>query len=198
MKIPILLLVAVTAASPAAAQDSFTGPFAGIQGGWERHKVDTVSTDIGVLDPRKDSDSFTGGVFVGYDLQVAPWLVTGVELGASLIEGGEVRRSARGQTFEIDAKRSFDATVRAGVPITRRTLAYARGGYANMRVNARLRGPDATRRDSVDLDGWQAGGGLEQRLLANVSTRLEYRYASFGGDNDYDRHDVLLGATFRF
>jgi outer membrane immunogenic protein len=197
MKFPILFLVASAVASPAAAQDTFTGPFVGVQAGWGHHKIGTVATDIGDFDAGKDGDSVTGGVFVGYDLQVSPWLVAGIELGASLAEGEAVSRFARGRSYEIDAKRSFDATVRAGVPITPVTLAYVRGGYANARVGARLTGPESTLRDSIDLDGWQVGGGVERRLLANVSTRLEYRYASFG-DSDYDRHEMLLGVAFRF
>lgn len=194
----LIFFLAIAVASPAAAQDSFTGPFIGAQVGWGHHKIGTVSTDIGDFDASKDSDAVTGGVFVGYDLQVAPWLVTGVELGASLMEGEDVSRSARGQTYKIDAKRSFDATVRVGIPVSRRTLAYVRGGYANMRVGARLTGPEMARRDSVDLDGWQVGGGFERRLLPNVSTRLEYRYASFDGDGDYERHELLLGVAYRF
>jgi outer membrane immunogenic protein len=199
MKFPIFFLGAVfTAASPVAAQVPFAGPFAGIQAGWGRHDIGTIRTRIGDFDARRDRDSFVGGVFTGYDLQIAPWLVTGVEFGASFSEGGEVRQSARGQTYRIDVKRSLDATVRVGVPITSSTLVYARGGYSNARIGVRQTGPDSVRRDSVNLDGWLAGGGFERRLFSNVSSRLEYRYARFGDSSDYHRHDVLLGVAYRF
>ncbi len=168
MKFAILFLVAAVAASPAVAKDNFTGPFVGVQAGWGHSDIRTVSTDIGDFDGREATDAFTGGVFAGYDAHVVPWLVTGVEIGASWTAGGEVRRSARGQSYELDAKRYVDATVRAGVPITLGTLVYARGGYSNAHVSARLERPGATQRGSVDLDGWLVGGGLERRLLSNV------------------------------
>jgi len=76
-----------------------------------------------------------------------------------------------------------------------------RGGYANTRARlARdVGGIAVSQKDN--LDGWFVGGGVERKLLDNVSTRLEYRYADFGNTDDigkYERHQVLAGVAYRF
>lgn len=199
MKSYVPLALAVTAAMPAAAQESFDGPSIGLQAGFGNHEIDTVRTDIGDFDAPEASDSLSVGVFLGYDHQVASWLVLGGEVGVSIAEGEETRRTARGATYTIDVKRSLDASLRAGIPITSTGLLFARGGYANVRVGTELRGAETSGRGSATLDGWLVGGGFEQRLLGNVSGRLEYRYSEFDGSNTgYQRHELLLGAAYRF
>ena len=39
--------------------------------------------------------------------------------------------------------------------------------------------------DEQDLDGWQAGGGIEYRLTPQLSVIGEYLYSSFDVDDDF-------------
>jgi outer membrane immunogenic protein len=45
------------------------------------------------------------------------------------------------------------------------------------------------------------GGGVERKLLDNVSARVEYRYSDLGDNSDtgkFERHQVLAGIAYRF
>lgn len=173
-------------ASPALAQ-SFQGPYVGAQAGWNH--------GVAINDKQ---DSFVGGVFAGYDHEVAPNVVLGAEGGFSL--GASDRIGPAGtDAATIDPHYSFDLSARAGYVLGERSLLYARGGYANERARLTRTVGEATVSDNRTYDGWFVGGGVEHKLLDNVSTRLEYRYSDLGRDGrDYRRHQVLAGVAYRF
>ncbi|WP_257555360.1 outer membrane protein [Sphingobium sp. CFD-2] len=69
--------------------------------------------------------------------------------------------------------------------------------------NARVRTTatvDSKRISSSDnLDGWMIGGGAERLITDHISARLEYRYSDLGeGPSKFDRHQILVGAAYRF
>jgi outer membrane immunogenic protein len=154
--------------------------------------------DGAAIDNRQDT--YTGGVFAGYDYRASDKVVIGAEAGFNLSGDDELRSSTADGFVEVDPRHSFDLTARAGYLVTPRTLVYARGGYENVR--ARLRVEDdgqVALRDSDNLDGWLAGGGVEHALADNVSARLEYRYSDLGSNGaDFSRHQVLAGVAYRF
>ena len=174
--------------APAFAQE-FQGPYAGAQVGWNHDKV--------LADKQ---DAVVGGVFVGYDHQVAPNVVLGVEGGFSVGESDRVGPYGP-DNASLDPRYSFDASARAGYVLGERNLLYVRGGYANTRVRLARDVGGVAVSGKDNLDGWFVGGGVERKLLDNVSTRLEYRYADFGDTDDigkYERHQVLAGVAYRF
>lgn len=179
---------AALVSTPALAQE-FQGPYVGAQAGWNHDKA------VG-----DTQDAVVGGVFAGYDHEVAPNVVLGIEGGFSL--GASDRVGPHGpDNASLDPRYSFDASVRAGYVLGERTLLYARGGYANVRARLTqdVEGVAVTTSDSYD--GWFVGGGVERKLLDNVSTRVEYRYSDFGDDNGFgkhERHQVLAGVAYRF
>lgn len=192
-------VAAVAAPLPASAQAAFDGPYVGVQGGWNGDDVTTVDTPIGALGPAQQRDSVVGGIFAGYDFRATDRIVLGGEAGISVGNDDALSRTSRGVTFSIDPRYSFDVTARAGYLVTPTTLVYARGGYANTRVRADLGLPNGALRGSTSLDGWVAGGGIEQGLSARVSARAEYRFSKLGsGDGKYDRHQALIGVAYRF
>lgn len=67
-------MVAALACSPASAE-VFDGPYLGGQVGWNHDKIGRANTDIGSVEIRDSKDSFTGGVFAGYNHKVAPKVV---------------------------------------------------------------------------------------------------------------------------
>lgn len=200
----LVILTAIGAAftAPAQAQsaeENFNGFTAGIQAGWERRSIDETVLP-GTLDVRltDKSDGFAYGGFVGYDRQFDN-IVVGVEAGFN--PNGKTLNAAvpGGGSIELDSKWSADFTVRAGVTITPRLLAYGRVGYGINRY--RVRGftagnaaPAAS--DSATGEGVIFGGGLEYAVNRNMSLRAEYRRKEFDGSLASDQ--LLSGVAFLF
>lgn len=183
-------LVALSAA-PAMAQSSsdapFNGPYVGIQAG--------LNHDTAI---NRDKDAFIGGVFAGYDREVAPNIVLGAEGGFSL--GASDRIGPAGtDAATIDPNYSFDVSARAGYVVGGNTLVYLRGGYANTRARVTRVVDGTTFSDKNSYDGWFVGGGVERKLLDHVSARLEYRFNDFDANGyDFKRHQALVGVAYRF
>lgn len=177
------------AAAPAVAQTgpSFEGPYVGVQAGWNH--------EIAI---NRDKDAVVGGVYAGYDHQVTPNIVLGVEGGFSLAASDRIGPSGPDQAT-IDPHYSFDLGARAGYVVGEKNLVYVRGGYANERARFTQLAGATTLSENRTNDGWFVGGGVERKLTDTVSTRLEYRYADLGNDGrKYQRHQVLAGVAYHF
>ena len=191
-------LVAISAA-PAAVAQSFDGPFVGIQAGWDLTDVRNPSTAAGTLALDDDRQSFNGGLFAGFDRQVAPRWVLGLEAGADIGSDDALTSSAAAGQAIIDPEWSLDLTARAGYLVDPATLAYLRGGYTNARVETTSTSAAARLTEEENRDGWLLGAGVERQLMRQTSARLEYRYSDLSeGDGRYDRHRLLAGLTYRF
>jgi len=182
-------LVALSAA-PALAQSStsFDGPYVGVQAGWNH--------DIAI---NQKKDAVVGGAFAGYDRQVTPNIVLGVEGGISLAASDRIGPSGPDQAT-IDPHYSFDLSARAGYVVGGNNLLYVRGGYANTQARfTQLVGTNTTLSENRSYDGWFVGGGAERKLTDKVSTRLEYRFNDFDNDgHKFQRHQVLAGIAYHF
>ncbi|BDW80851.1 hypothetical protein MACH24_02890 [Erythrobacter sp. Dej080120_24] len=194
-------LAMLATASPTHAQSSdehFQGVTIGAQAGWEDRTIDaTVLPDTlnTALDDSRDGFAYAG--YVGYDHQLDRFVI-GVEAGFA--PGGKtLRADIPGGSIELDSKWSADLSVRGGVTVTERLLAYGRVGYALNRY--RIRGfatgttaPVAS--DGETADGVIFGGGLEYALSDNASVRAEYRRKEL--DGSLSSNQVLGGVTLRF
>lgn len=191
-------LASATAAAPAFAAP-FDGPYVGAQVGFNRDDIGHVTTDIGDLDGGRGRNSFTGGVFAGYDYSIAPRVVVGGELGLGLTANDSLAGSVGGVPAVLDPRRQIDVTARAGYLVTPQTLVYVRGGYTNLRARVSTDSLAQSTSRTHDLDGWTLGAGTERALSSTVSARVEYRYADLGeGHGKYDRHQVLVGLAYHF
>lgn len=219
---------ALLAAAPALAQDApapdrtqgeitFTGFRAEGRVGYSHQNV-TVFTDaeadaLGVPDRDFGSDAVQLGVGVGYDLAVGP-LVAGVEAGIDW-SLGESRLEFADQQInsKIGYGRDIEVGGRLGFRAGNNVLVYGKGGYTNLRVNARgtgiiADGPDADQLPDElrfggrgNLDGWRVGGGAELALPAGflggaAYAKAEYRHSEYEGDVSKDEGVLALG--FRF
>ena len=194
------LAFAALATAPTAAQaQSFQGPYVGAQAGWNHDRASQAPWDDYAIPLDASRDAVSGGVYLGYDHRVAPNFVLGLEAGVTAARDDALVRSETGATLALDPKYSIDASARAGYLLDPATMVYARGGYARLRVHTSQAGKDGVLKQNANLDGWLAGAGIERLLTPNLSTRLEYRYSDFGGNGgDVQRHQVLLGASYRF
>ena len=152
---------------------SWTGPYAGLTGGY------------GWASP---GSGFEGGGYLGYNIQTNQHFVVGIE--------GDVTASGKnGSNGTYDVKNNWDATLRGRVGYAvNKVLIYGTGGVAFGGVqNA---GASATN------TGWTAGAGIEAAVTQNVTARVEYRHTDLGGlpagGGDYSSNDLLVGVGFKF
>lgn len=192
-----ILSTTMVAASAHAAP--FRGPYVGLEAGIGRDKVGRAATDLGDIRGDHGRTSFTGGVFAGYDVTIAPRVVIGGELTLDASAGDSINGSAGGEAAVLDPKRQISVTGRAGYLIDSETLVYARGGYTNVRASVSTNSPNGALGRSRELDGWTLGAGAERQLSSTISARVEYRYSDLSqGRGSVDRHQVLAALAYHF
>jgi opacity protein-like surface antigen len=205
---------------PPSAQ-SWTGPYLGASFGDRWSNSNWTTTGIGdPLGPPAptavtpafipvNSATFRAGTYLGFNVQIAPWLLFGVE---GDVAGGNSRKKIAGipgtdpGSLDQDSasiKQGWDASVRGrlGVLVGPSFLIYGTGGVAwqQFEVTATCTGAfdswcTDTRGETAAFikTGWTAGGGVEARLGGNWLGRVEYRYSNFGRvDNEF-----FAGAPF--
>jgi len=153
-----------------------------------------------------NSSSLWGGVYAGYNWQVATSWVWGVEGNFAWgnnsstqggIPGAESPTVAGAPGLDSsNVKQTWDASLRlrGGFLVTPQTLVYVTGGAAFTRVQFSAFCGTAypvgwcTAAADIGLTstitstraGWTVGGGIETRLWGNWLGRAEYRYADYG------------------
>lgn len=196
----ILAAVATTAfATPALAQTT-GAPFTGL-------RIEGVAGYDALKDGHDTSDGFVYGGAVGYDVQLNN-LVVGAEgeLTGSTADTRTDNFINQGDRFRVGMGRDLYLGARVGFPLNPTTMAYAKGGYTNARIDTRYTQGSTEVRDHTDLDGFRLGAGLEHQIGANTYIKGEYRYSNYGhADNsvgrydiDVDRHQLVAGVGMRF
>ncbi len=141
---------------------SWNGPEIGLIAGygWGTPKVGT----------KFDADGWGGGVYAGYNFQVAPNFVLG-------IEGDLTLNDMKGSSGPFTVSNQWNATLRAraGYSVDR-FLLYGTGGLAV--GGLKVSNPAAS--DDRTVSGWTLGGGVEAAVTSSVTARLEYRYTDLG------------------
>lgn len=142
-----------------------------------------------------------GGGQVGFNYQISPWLVAGLETDfqGTGIGGGNVARHT-----------PWIGTVRGRIgftPFSPKLMVYATGGFAYGRMSI---GPFPFGQTFSTLGtGWTAGGGLEYALTPNWSVKAEYLFANLSGNfptgpfftsqkESVGDHIVRVGVNYRF
>jgi outer membrane immunogenic protein len=172
---------------------SWTGLYVGanIGGGWlDRYERDGWGTawngfgwfPVFVFGSDNTRGGVIGGGQVGYNYQVSPLFVVGVETdiqGSSVGGGG-----GGGGLFFGGVPRSVPwfGTVRGRVGVSLfnpQLLIYGTGGFAygDLQLNTGWFG--SVRQTAT---GWTAGGGVEYAFLPNWSAKVEYLYNNIGAN----------------
>lgn len=187
-----------TSAHARSDDEPFEGLSIGVQAGWEDRKIDeTVLPDTLNATLSDKRDGFVYGGYVAYDQQIGA-VVVGAEAGVN--PGGRtLTANVPGGSIELDSRWSADFSVRAGVTVTPRLLAYGRAGYSLNRY--RIRGfaggsPAPVVSEGETVDGITFGGGLEYALPGKMSVRAEYRRKEL--DGSLTSNQILGGVTLRF
>jgi len=216
-----LLLAAGSAmalAVPAQAQEdhSFTGPWVAGVGGYDKNQAGSSADNDANSDDDQSAEGVVWGGAVGYDVDLGT-MVVGAEAELTESTADTNTNSADSEQFglgSVEAGRDIYVGARAGFKATPNTLVYAKGGYTNARYG--FLGTDGTVEDRqhIDVDGWRAGAGVEQRIGSNAFAKLEYRYSKYSNaeidfepegipdtdpvDVDLDRHQVMASVGWRF
>ena len=213
-----LLAGSLAAYSPASAQSlPGTGPSIGFTSGYgwggSRQRDEFIPPPPVIPQNNNDGNydvrGGSIGLAAGYGFLLNQWLL-GVEADINLadIDGSS---SACGGTHRCGTELEGYGTLRGrvGTYLGTSTLIYATGGLAVGRIHAYDR-LDPSFEGTKTKAGWTVGAGLEQKLVANWSMKLEYLYMDFGRDEyftipnftpervDLDLHTVRLGLTYSF
>jgi outer membrane immunogenic protein len=193
---------------------SWTGAYAGISlgGRWAdtTWATGSIGLPLGPADPTTSSASFNSstiraGGYIGYNWQVAPVWVVGLEgdlawgrndksvagIPGTFGTGGQGVGPAAAAVDSANVRLGWDASVRGrvGFLVTPMMLLYATGGVAwqQIDVNAACNGSLASwcgvaRNETASSTqvGWTIGGGAETMIASNLLLRAEYRYSDYG------------------
>lgn len=175
---------------------SWTGPYAGLNlgGGWiERRRhywLDAWSSAWGWNNNSNNNSGVVGGGQIGYNYQLSPLFVVGVETDIQGTSIGGNRNNNNwgwgwgGGDFNRVSVPWF-GTVRARVGLSlldSRLLIYGTGGFAYGEVDRVALG--WWDNNNGVRGGWTAGGGVEWAFLPNWSAKIEYLYTELQGNNN--------------
>jgi outer membrane autotransporter protein len=157
-----------------------------------------TATDLFGFSASPDPGGFLGGVQVGYNYQIAPtWLIG--------IEGELSWTSANGSTLDFQSNHRWYDTLDARLGYVMGSwLFYAKAGAAWM--NADYSVPDASL--NITRSGWNLGVGAEFMIAPQWSAKAEYTYLDFGTDTlgfpligtavDTQVHEFKVGVNYHF
>ena len=204
--------------APAAPIWSWTGFYGGVSIGARWAENDWTSTDffpaVGGITVQPvtggpvDSVAARVGGYFGYNWQIAPAWIVGVEGDGGWANNAKTVAPIPGSAGIVGpgcgggvctgpttatVKESWDGSLRGriGMLVTPSTLVFATGGAAWQRITLEATcAPsglpttfcliNTSGSASTTLTGWTLGGGLEQRISGNWLGRMSYRYSDFG------------------
>ena len=194
--------LAILAASGASAQETFSwnGAFVGADVGLGMGATQRNSLTTG-NDGSLGSEGLSGGLYAGYDVEVAPGMVFGIEAGIDFFnsEASETQ-STLINTYQFRSLGAVYAGVRGGFEIAPRTLLYGRAAYAAVRAETTEDLNFAPPKQAF-LNGYHVAVGVETEVTDNVTLRFEGTYTAavdslVSGDLDeYEHTPTHLGAT---
>lgn len=156
---------------------------------------------------------FLGGVQTGYNWQIAPKWVLGIEGDYSWLVGSNNASSATGVAYNNSQRGLGSVSGRLGYTWGPGLL-YVKGGYAfsdNHETVTVLGVPTAFATNGNHRDGYTVGAGLEYMFMQNWSAKIEYQYYNFGETNfilpaqlaaagrfTTEDHSVKAGVNYHF
>jgi outer membrane immunogenic protein len=180
-------------AQPQATAFSWTGFYAGANVGGGFGGTDAFNSYLGPTGSR--ADGVLGGIQVGYNYQVSPAFVVGIE--NDFMATGIKTRGIAGN--EVSLPFYGTGRARAGVTLLdQRLLVYGTGGMAFGQVND-------TGVDKLRI-GWTGGAGVEWAFRQNWSAKVEYLYTDLHKDfkkdalpdRDQKFQTILVGVNYHF
>jgi outer membrane immunogenic protein len=165
---------------------NWTGLYLGINvgGGWSRHPF-TFDNPAATNDTLEGGGAIAGG-YIGYNYQISPWLLVGVE-GAGA--WANIKQVGMDCTVDVTAvctsniKSLASVRGRAGIVLERALVYGAAGwGFANASFERVFQpgGFPPTSGVSTTLSGISAAAGVEAAITDTLIGRIQYDYYDFG------------------
>lgn len=132
-----------------------------------------------------NSATVRAGGYVGYNVQLAPAWLVGIEGDLAWGDGSATVAFIPGSLLvgSSSFRHTWDGSIRGrlGFLVSPTMLAYLTGGVAwqGVETSATVTGV-GTGTAGTTLQGWTIGGGVEAALWGNWLARAEYRYADYG------------------
>ena len=187
-------------ATPASAQDEFSGFRIEAVAGWDNEGVDY---DDDVLNGgKRDDDGFTLGAGAGYDFQMGQFVFgPEAEFTESTLDREYQEQGTRppiptnpiatpiSATYNIEGGGDIYLGGRAGFAVSPNFLLYGKIGYSWHKLAIEGTGSDNgvpfTIDEQIDLGGLRLGAGGEMNFGENFYGKLEYRYSNYN-EGDFD------------
>jgi outer membrane immunogenic protein len=179
---------------------TWSGLYIGLQIGyaWGRDTANftTLDPDRPFFPADTSPQGVIGGGHVGYNLQIAQWVigvegaVDGTSLSKSVFLSGTTGfLHATHPDLTVRSREDIQGSIRGRLGIAfDRVLLYGTGGVAFTAItnNYSLGAPFFLSQGfSKTRTGWTVGGGIEYAVTNNWSIRAEYRYSDFGRYTDF-------------
>ncbi len=212
------VVLGVAVAGPAVAAEGasaadWAGFYVGLSAGPQFDSSKWTATSVGPnnvfgVDPSNpqatlDSSWANLGGYAGWNMQVAPTMIAGIEGDIAGIAGSSKKVNGipgigYGTVTPADSvsvSQDFDAAIRArfGVVVDPRLLAYGTAGVAFRNADYKVNCPSNSLASWCGVPeqgsisklsvGWTVGAGVEGKLNDNFSVRVDYRYADYGSQN---------------
>ncbi|MEW9805382.1 outer membrane protein [Mesorhizobium sp. ZMM04-5] len=194
---------------------NWSGIYVGAQIGYAWGDSDVDFSTIPVTS-NPEPDGVLGGVYLGYNAQLANGVVLGVEgdfAFADLHDGDGLASPVPlpGQSIEVDVNWTAALRARLGYAAGR-FLPYVAGGVAFADVDHEgFSSPNASAGTGSDtFVGWTIGVGAEYAFTDRLIGRAEYRYSDYGSEDyagtvnfpthsvDLKTNDIRLGISYKF
>lgn len=164
---------------------SWTGLYVGVQGGAGWATIESSISIPGLGEFPWSSHTLNGWLFggqIGYNWQVYPWLVLGIEGDGNWADIEGTAPCGIGNTFSCNTKIKWtaDITGRVGFAVDR-ALLYVKGGvvWAGADYNSSYLNLINFNSDDTRVGGL-FGAGIEYAFLHNWSAKIEYNFMDFG------------------
>ncbi len=196
-----IVLAAGLLTGTAAHAEVFNGFYVGGEVGYDQYEAKATDLfDSGISADGLSANGFVGGVYAGYDLSFNESFFGSLEAGFTYSDA-DLSASVDTDSGAIGAREAYGVSGRLGAMINDSTALYARVGWENTKFKA----SDGTTTISESENGILFGAGLETRVSANTTIRVEYSIVDYGSDIGeagsgikVTNGRVRAGVSFRF
>jgi len=163
----------------------WTGPYVGafIGGGAAVNDLDVLG---GLLEfDGVGGEGFVGGGFAGFNYQVGPSFVVGVqaEIGVADLQTDISTPILGGISLEAAPDFNVALSGRFGWLADPETLLYIIGGYSYAEYETEINFGAGSVKFDEEYDGFHVGAGIEARITDSLTARVEYRYTKYGEED---------------
>ncbi len=207
----------------AEGEVDWSGPYIGAHGGYTMGELSSsLLRSSSNSSMHFDLDTVSGGLYGGYNFQVADHWLLGIEVNGTYGSAEETKhydRDTVDQPVQMETDGDLALVGRVGY-IHKQCLWYLSGGFAvtelevkNTDLDSGVIDPSDSEEESDVLTGWTLGVGYEHMVHENVIVRLDYMYTDYGKETffrgssaagnfptevDYDESTIRVGLSWKF